>query len=328
MPDSGSKVKSRIAPFAGAADAPWCSDTSRWPDSEVKAVADEIARLGLQRNVAELELFGYTVVHADQTGAKALTDRALERACDLIVEDGAERPDFSTGATHANIYGRSLLQFLHRDRVFQELMIHPMALALVTYLMGNLCQYSGSGFYIKGPVDEGNPKKTTNLYYANPSKRLQLGLHVDALHRPSPLSFLPELCNVHWMLTDYDEERGATCIVPGSHRALRQPMEGEGEDQAIPIEAKAGSFVLFLGTTWHGSFPRAVPGLRAGLALWYCRAYMHRNEDFHDVLTAELLDGMPPRFATLMGADEVVWNKNGPKTEAVKKWPLRPGYFT
>src|SRR6201999_3488433 len=99
----------------------WSSDTGAWPSSDLKTVADEIARLGLARNVAELELFGFTIVHADQTGAKALTDRALHRMCDFIEEDNGVRPDLETGSTHVNIFGRSLGQILHRDRVFQEL---------------------------------------------------------------------------------------------------------------------------------------------------------------------------------------------------------------
>ncbi len=324
-PDAG---QSRAQALPASQSTPWSSDLATWPKSDLKDVADEIARLGLVRNVAELEMFGFTIVHADQTGARALTDRALERMCDFLEQDNGVRPDLKTGATHVNIFGRSLGQILHRDRVFQELLLHPMALALVTYLLGNMCHFSGSALFMKGPVDASNPNTSKNAYYVNKTKRMQLGLHCDILHRPAPFSAIPELCNVHWLLTDYSDAEGALALVPGSHRALRHPMELEGEDDAIAVTAPAGSFVLFTGATWHGSLPRTVPGIRAGMPLWYCRANMARNEDFEGIVTPELLEGMPPRFATLMGMHRVAWNAGGPKIENLKKWPVRPGYFT
>jgi ectoine hydroxylase-related dioxygenase (phytanoyl-CoA dioxygenase family) len=155
--------------------------------------------------------------------------------------------------------------------------------------------------------------------------RLQLGLHVDYVDRPAPFPIFPELCNVTWLMSDYDEEKGSIAFVPGSHKAYRQPMDLEAEEVAVPIEAPLGSIVVFNGALWHGSFPRKTPGLRTGLALWYCRPYVARFESFTDVVTPALLAGMPERFATLMGMDRLEYGVKGAKEG---KFVLRPRYFT
>src|SRR5437773_561233 len=111
-------------------------DVSEWPDSEIKTIALEIERLDLAANVHELELFGLTVVDASITGAAELTDRALTRALDLIEERSGTRPDVSGGATHVDVFLPSLFRFLHEDPVFQQLMLQPKLIGLVTYLVG------------------------------------------------------------------------------------------------------------------------------------------------------------------------------------------------
>lgn len=64
--------------------------------------------------------------------------------------------------------------------------------------------------------------------------------------------------NSLWMLDDFDEENGATRIVPGSHHWPGRPQE-QMEDgraphpQEIYITAPAGSVAIFNGHTWHGS---------------------------------------------------------------------------
>ena len=59
------------------------------------------------------------------------------------------------------------------------------------------------------------------------------------------------------MLTPCTKDNGALAVVPGSHRLARQPMPGEGIDQAVPVEAEVGSLILWHGGTWHGAFRRA-----------------------------------------------------------------------
>jgi len=312
----------------------WAMDTSQWPAFDVKEMADEIAHLGLVKHIAELELFGYTVVHADQVNARPLAEKALARICDLSEQRLGIRPDVVGGTTHVGVHTRTIGKIMHEDRVFQQLMMHPVALALVTYMLGRSCVFSGSGVFMKGPAtaDQGGNSVTAQILAERgtisakaKANRLQLGLHVDYTDRPAPFPALHEMCNVTWLLSDYDEEKGSIAFVPGSHRACRHPMDLEGEELAVPITAPMGSIAVFNSAIWHGSFPRKIAGLRTGLALWYCRPFVARLESFADVVTPELLEGMPPRFATLMGMDRLEYDVKGAKDG---KFVLRPWHLT
>jgi ectoine hydroxylase-related dioxygenase (phytanoyl-CoA dioxygenase family) len=316
------KAEDRLS-TVGRKSTPWSMDTSRWPQSDVKFMAEEIARLGLSVNVAELDMFGYTIVHADKLGAQDLIRSALEAVFTLVEERSGVRPDVVSGSTHAGLYGMSMSKFLHRDRSFQKLMMHPIALALVTYLLGQRCLFSLSSLFMKGPA-EGHVNTDKKVSFANRGERLQLGVHVDYTQHPAPFSAMVEQCNTTWLLSDYTAENGSIAMVPGSHRMRRHPADNELEEFAVPIEAPMGSLLVFNSATWHGSFPRKVPGLRTGLAFFFCRAYMRTLESHHDVVTPELLAGMPPRFATLMGVDKFEYNEQGVPKEYAQLWSPRP----
>jgi ectoine hydroxylase-related dioxygenase (phytanoyl-CoA dioxygenase family) len=319
-----------------SSDNSWAADTSAWPDSDVKRMADELAEMGLVKHIAELELFGYTVVHADKVNARPLAEKALARICDISEQRLGLRPDLVGGTTHVGVHTRTIGKIIHEDRVFQQLLMHPIALALVTYTLGRSCVFSGSAVFMKGPATThdvtANDSATAKILAERnalsakaKANRLQLGLHVDYVDRPAPFPALHEMCNVTWLLSDYDEEKGSIAFVPGSHRVCRHPMDLEGEEDAVPITAPMGSIVVFNSAIWHGSFPRKIPGLRTGLALWYCRPFVARLESFADVITPELMEGMPERFATLMGLHRLEYGLKGAKDG---KFVLRPGHLT
>jgi ectoine hydroxylase-related dioxygenase (phytanoyl-CoA dioxygenase family) len=304
---------------------PSLMDPRGWPVSDVKTMAEEIERLGIASNVLELELFGLTVVDAALTGASELAGRALHRVFDLIEERSGTRPDSEQGTSHADVFLPSLFRVLHEDAVFQDLMMHPTLVGLVSYLLGQRCVVSSTAVFMKGPVSGGAPTKTK---FAVRGTGLQLGLHSDTIQRPEPFPPYAELCNATWLLSDYSKENGALVFVPGSHRQRRHPREGEGVELAVPVEAPMGSLVVWHGNTWHGSFPNTVPGLRTGLAFEFCRAYIARHERFDDVITDEMFERHPERFATLAGGDVLRWTEDGPDYDKLLKWPLRPTTFT
>ena len=62
-------------------------------------------------------------------------------------------------------------------------------------------------------------------------------LHADNNNIAMPVAFnhLPEHSNFTWLLTDYNEENGATAIVPGSHKLCRAPTAHEARDISLRI---------------------------------------------------------------------------------------------
>jgi ectoine hydroxylase-related dioxygenase (phytanoyl-CoA dioxygenase family) len=93
----------------------------------------------------------------------------------------------------------------------------------------------------------------------------------------------------------------------------RHPKPGEGVERAIPVQAKAGSLIIFNGGIWHGAFPKKTEGLRLNVTSYFCHRKLKTQEAYQWKVTQEMLDRNPPRFAKLVGADdEYGWDSKGP----------------
>lgn len=170
-------------------------------------------------------------------------------------------------------------------RPFEKLVQHPVALPLITYLLGASCTISSVTGYVKGRGETA------------------LGVHSDTAYVSDPLPPYAQLANVNYCLTDYTEADGCLTIVPGSHRYCHRPRGGEGTREAIPVEAPACAAVVFHGNTWHGAKPRTKSVLRLTISSLYCRMYMRPQERYDSILGDEVLERNPPRFRDLVGTD-------------------------
>ena len=266
----------------------------------------EIRGLGLETHVAELEAFGFTVVEG------ALSAELTERLRTAVIREAERRLQRSfVLESETELEGWSLVPYLlYKDAAFEEALLNPGPLALVTYLMGKSCLISSVASHFKGPGGSGIP------------------LHADTANgAPAPFSPHSQVCNCNYALTDYTKEGGSLAIVPGSHRQARQPtlpeiaVEGEGRNRdAIAVEAPAGSAIIWHGNTWHGSFTRTTPGLRINLSMYFCRQNIQPQENYKDHAPAEVLERHrdDPRFATLIGADtHYGWTDEGPDLEGM-----------
>jgi ectoine hydroxylase-related dioxygenase (phytanoyl-CoA dioxygenase family) len=272
-------------------------------------VEDEIRKLDLVENIAELELSGLTVVEPEKAAPPGFADRLRaaivrvgeERSGTTIDLDGAALP--GQGA-FGDVFGLQLYYLLFEDKVFQEAIVNPVALALSTYLLGESCIISNCLAGVKGPG--GGP----------------LGLHCDNVMIPAPFPPYAQVCNVTWALTDYDEDSGPLVYVPGSHRLGRHPLPGEGKDAVVPVRARAGSIIFWHGNLWHGAAARTAPGVRINLIVAMMRSYLRPQEPYREDVTQEVLDDNPPRFATLLGQHLYYgWRADGPRLTALSRSP-------
>jgi ectoine hydroxylase-related dioxygenase (phytanoyl-CoA dioxygenase family) len=212
----------------------------------------------------------------------------LARVLDVMEQRNGVRPDVDSGETHRNVFFPTLYFFLFEDPLFQQWLLNPVVLALVTYLLGERCILTTTAVFMKGPADESDSE-------------LQLGLHSDQQMVPQPFPPYALICGATLLLTDYAKDEGAFAYVPGSHKQARHPGGREGVSAAVPVDAPKGSLVVHHGALWHGSFPRTEPGLRIGMAYAFTRAFMTPLEEYRETVTKEMLESHPPRFATLMG---------------------------
>ena len=285
----------------------------------------EIQALGLEPHVAELESLGYTVIPPERVGPPKLAQELLRRMCEISSQARGQWPDLENGTTHADaadpIERQSFL--LAKGRVFEQALMNPVVQAMVAYLLGSDAVLSTCGGRIKGPG------------------ALPLMLHTDQTFHPAPL---PLVCNATYLLTDYTQENGALCFMPGSHRLQRHPLPEENfqldglnrlqaeaavaqgrrlsvrnpPDLAV-VEAPAGSLAVWPGNTWHGAVPRSAPGLRVNLILYFCNKWLRPQEAYRECLPQDVLDRNDEQFARLVGAGVFYgWGPEGAEFDAPK----------
>lgn len=260
--------------------------------SDLNDIYRDAVKHGLVENIAELEAFGFTVIPPDKVAPADFS----ERLRDAVIANHERRTghlirDIETGATGESKAISASWGLLFEDRIFEEALLNPAVYAMARYMCGKSVQLSDLMALIKNRDDR--PTHT---------------LHLDQLGVPPPLAPYPQVGNVTWALTDYTPENGPVAIVPGSHRFGRPPTDYEenflAEDapvKAIPVEAPAGSLIVWGGTTWHASYPRKAPGVRINLIFGFCRAYMRPIQDFRRMCPQESIDRNPPEFANLLG---------------------------
>ena len=293
-------------------------------------VLAQIEVLGLNDNLRELEVQGFTVVEG------ALNEDRIERAKAAILrrvesKKGA-RIDPAT-ATAEDFNGMTYQHYLiFDDPVFPEILLEPKPVALITYLLGESCVLSSMGCHFRGPGG------------------LPLGVHADGIS--VGMDEVSQVANCNYALTPYSQEAGAVVLFPGSHRRNRQPTAHEnwmvdgdtmvdvlrkglrpGEIDALDWTAPPGAVTMNLqpgdaaiwhGNSWHGVWRRDLAGVRINLAAYFCRPHLTTQERRGDTRYPEVFEryANEPRFARLMG-ERVFngWRDEGPDFSGAKDTP-------
>jgi len=280
---------------------------------DLDRILAEIKVLGLETFVVELDANGLAIIPPDKVAPPGFADQLRDAVLRLSERRSGVIPDTVDGASHANIEATSgqrreawMWRILFEDPLFETALMNRTQLALVTYLLGFSAKLSNSSAVVKGPVDLDGPVEA-------------LGLHSDNRGVPAPFPDYAQVANATWALTDYTLENGCVGYVPGSHRLRRPPTPDDALEQVVPVEAPAGSLLIWHGNTWHAPFPRTSPGLRVSVLYYFCRDYFTPQERYRDEVPAEILERNSPRFATLMGlADGYGWGEEGPDLQLLR----------
>ena len=268
------------------------------------AVRAEIQRLGLDKHVADLETDGFTVVRPETVNEPGLVERliaATERVEAVRLPNTYNR--MRGGAEGGVATGTITFDMLEEDRAFEEALMAPVPLALVTYLLG---YHAKAGMVLTLTKGQGGTP---------------LRVHADSRCRfPEPWPTYAQVCNVTWLLSDYSKDEGATCFVPGSHLLGRGPSVEEfpevlaEREELYTVEAPAGSVMIWHGATWHGAHPRKAPGVRRSMVNVFMRQYLITEEPVYLTTSVEALQRNPARFGALAGlADYQPYDRRGPQ---------------
>lgn len=212
---------------------------------------------------------------------------ALERLWAAAAE--SERRGVSTraGALDPNAANVRVWNLLDLDPLFRELIEHPVAVALVSALLGD--DHIVSNF-------------TANI--ARPGSGSMM-LHSDqSLVMPAPWSE-PCTMNVIWCFTDVRSDNGATLHVPGSHRlATRDEVPADLADRLVPFEAPAGSIVAMDGRVWHTSGRNITAADDRALAFaFYSRPFVRPQFNHSVALSPESQASCSPTLRYRLGLD-------------------------
>ncbi len=275
-------------------------------------ISNEIKELGLEPYILDLEVDGLTVVppemhgfgldRIDQMVALLLAQCEEMVGCRFALDQGPEAElDFGPGAAGLSAIDKErrkpsqfLIQQLARQhRVFRDLAVNPVAVALIRHLIGkDVARFSSHNSFVKWQGEFGY----------GPT----LGLHADQTAMPLPWGRASLTANTNWCLTDYTKEGGSFAYVPGSHRRGRRPDQPRAAGEAVPVECPKGSVIVFHGATWHGAYPRLIPGLRLSVANYYRHLMVTSQEDIQGTFPRQLADDCddPDLFRQLAGFDD------------------------
>ena len=299
---------------------PW-TEWKSW-DNWKRLCGAEIEERGLTDNLRQIEERGYTVLTPGQLGDSGLLERAVEALLRVAEKRTGVRPDVATGefgaTRHAGSHqNQSWLQggLLCKDRAFEQIIQHPMTLPLVEYFLGPGFLLSAFNALIK--------RRDPAISRANGV--IGGGFHTDVhLYPFEPLPDPPMVFNTNWCLTDYTKDDGCLAVVPESHTLRRNPRPGEAEKLAVPVEAPAGSVIVFHGNLWHGSFPRVNPGLRLTITAFYSAHYCRPQEHFPGQVTDQSLARNGERFRQLVNLHDI-WGIETEGDHSVPRWERGSG---
>lgn len=260
-----------------------------WGREARQRIIDEIRRRNLVERAWELEVDGYTVLSPDEAGTAELAPRVLQASLDLAKRNYGWQPDLDGEGEHQGLISafgnvQAEIGVLGEGRPFEEALLNPVVLSLIRYLLGESCALIHQSLFLKCPGPDHLPLHTDQ----------------DQTVGPSPLQLYAQVANANWALTDYTVENGAIAFAPGSHRLCRAPTRHEATDLSLfkPVEAKAGSVIVWHGNTWHGAFRRSRPGIRATLVEYFGRQHLAGANT--STVTQEMLDRNPAQFAELV----------------------------
>ena len=219
------------------------------------------------RNIAE---YGLTIVPGVLAGDQLKRTReALYRAAESDRARAREQKfglDYAHDGTNQRVWN-----VLSRDPVFEDLAFHKLAVDYVKAVLGWPALLGNISANITGPGGG------------------EMVLHADQIFIPEPWPAEPQGLNVAWCLDDFTEANGATRFVPGSHRLNRAPRAEDASAETVPMEAEAGSIVVFESRVWHKTGNNRTPAeRRAGVFGWYSKPIYRTQENWFLSLKPEV----------------------------------------
>jgi ectoine hydroxylase-related dioxygenase (phytanoyl-CoA dioxygenase family) len=230
----------------------------------------------IEAHFRRIDADGYTIV--ENAIDHGLLDTLLADLGRLEVEHGVKpASNLFEGLRTVRIYN-----LLARGKIYEEIPVHDNVLPLVERVLDRGCLVSSLSSISIDPGQSPQP------------------IHADDQIMPLAKPHVAVVCNTMWAVTDFTEQNGATRLVPGSHRADRNPDMAE-RYPSIPAEMKKGSVLVWHGSLWHGGGANTGSTRRVGIAMNYCAGFIRQQENQQLGIPVEIAREFSPRLRKLIG---------------------------
>lgn len=125
-------------------------------------------------------------------------------------------------------------------------------------------------------------------------------LHTDDGIYPIRIPGVEWQISAMWSLQDFNEENGATRVVPGSHEQ-KVRVAYRGDTKPVQTFMPKGSVLFYLGSTLHGGGANHSSAPRAGLINTYSLGWLRQEENQYLNVPREMAESYPKHIQRLMG---------------------------
>ena len=124
-------------------------------------------------------------------------------------------------------------------------------------------------------------------------------LHRDEDIYPEKIPDVEFQISAMWALNDFNEENGATRVVPGSHD--RRSIDDVAEDDVAQAVMPKGSVLFYLGSTIHGGGANRSDLPRSGLVSTYSLGWLRQEDNQYLCIPRDVADTFPEQVRRLLG---------------------------
>ncbi len=177
----------------------------------------------METQTAELDEYGYTVLPPEKVGQASVIAELRDRVTQLAARSwGVAAGDVGPGtvAAHRSYFAN---QMLAEGRCFEQALMNPASLALITHLLGESCALSSMSAFVKGPSDK------------------LLDLHTDNVAIPAPFPPYSQVANSTLLLSDYSPTTAPSPSCPAAtswpatrYRARSMPTTWRWPSKRLP----------------------------------------------------------------------------------------------
>jgi ectoine hydroxylase-related dioxygenase (phytanoyl-CoA dioxygenase family) len=203
------------------------------------------------------------------------------------LEGDLAEPFIKTPLCQGAFYGERTRRFgglLARSPLMQQLVMHPLILAVVEQMLLPWCERIALNL--------------TQAIEIHPGALPQLP-HRDQDMWAGPKGSIEYLVNVMWPLVPFSPENGGTRLWSGSHNDQDVALLSE-EDAVVP-SMSVGDALLFLGSTLHGGGGNRSAAPRCGIVVSYCLGWLKPFELQWLVYPPAIARHFSPELAALVG---------------------------